>query len=74
MSIIDLRKVFAERLKDLISESNFGSVKGFAGSVGIPRTTIGNWLNLIRSPQIDSLVILAKFFNVTTDYLLGLEN
>jgi len=73
MDIIELRKIFSEKLSDLMSESGFDSITLFAKKISIPRTTISNWLNLTRSPQIDSLVVLAKFFNVTTDYLLGLE-
>jgi len=70
---INLLKLFSERVRYEMSQNNLGTIKDLSKATGIPRTTINSWLNQTRSPQIESLVVLAKFFDVTTDYLLGLQ-
>lgn len=42
--------------------------------LGVAKQTVSNWENENIQPSIEMLVRLAKLFNVTTDYLLGLEN
>lgn len=42
--------------------------------LGVAKQTVSNWENENILPSIEMLVRLAKLFNVTTDYLLGLEN
>lgn len=37
----------------------------------VVKTTISNWENNITQPPIETITKLAKYFNVTTDYLLG---
>jgi len=74
MDIKDLQKTFSEKLEGLMTEKGFDNISSLSKEINIPRTTIGNWLNLVRTPQIDSLVALSKFFDVTTDYLLGLDD
>ena len=69
-----LIEIFRDRLKDLMADNNIFKINDLAKKIDIPRTTISNWLNLCRTPQIDSLVIIAKFFDVTSDYLLGLKD
>lgn len=44
-----------------------------AKHLGVAKQTASNWENDNIQPSIDMLVRLAKLFNVTTDYLLGLE-
>ena len=44
-----------------------------AKRIGVAKQTVSNWENDNIQPSIDMLVRLAKLFNVTTDYLLGLE-
>lgn len=39
----------------------------------VAKQTVSNWENDNIQPSIEMLVRLAKLFNVTTDYLLGLE-
>ena len=45
-----------------------------AKRLGVAKQTVSNWENDNIQPSIEMLVRLAKLFNVTTDYLLGLEN
>lgn len=45
-----------------------------AKRLGVAKQTVSNWENENIQPSIEMLVRLARQFNVTTDYLLGLEN
>ena len=44
-----------------------------AKRLGVAKQTVSNWENENIQPSIEMLVRLAKLFNVTTDYLLGLD-
>ncbi len=44
---------------------------GLAKKLGISQSTICNWLNGKKEPCIDSLWVLADYFDVTVDYLIG---
>ena len=44
-----------------------------AKRLGVAKQTVSNWENDNIQPSIEMLVRLAKLFNVTTDYMLGLE-
>lgn len=65
-------KIFAERLKDLREENNL-TLTDLAKEIGVSHVAIFRWENLERTPNIEALFSVAKYFNVTTDYLLGLE-
>lgn len=69
----DIKTIFISRLKDLLKTKNLTQVT-LSKETKIPPQTISDWLNAKVLPQIDSLVILADFFDVTTDYLLGRED
>ena len=66
-------KVFANRLRELRIEKCL-SMKQLAKAIDTTDAAISNWENCINEPKISYLVKLAMFFNVSTDYLLGLEN
>lgn len=77
-NIFDLNKkdiliIFANRLKELMNFQSL-SIAQLSQKINIPKSTINCWLLKIRSPQIDSLVAIAEYFGVTTDYLLGRED
>ena len=42
--------------------------------LGISRQKLSNWKTGFSQPNFDDLMMLAKYFNVTTDYLLGMED
>lgn len=44
-----------------------------ADSIGVSRESVKAWINGYRRLQIDDLTKLAKHFNVSTDYLLGMD-
>ena len=45
-----------------------------ANRLGVAKQTVSNWENGNIQPSIEMLIRLANLFNVTTDYLLGLDN
>ena len=64
---------FAERLKDLREERNITQYE-LAKQTGISAACINRWEKTLRLPNIDSIIILCKFFNCSADYLIGLED
>lgn len=63
---------FGERIKQ-IREDRGVSRKELAEELGIPYTTLRNYEMGTREPGHKTLVELAKIFNVSCDYLLGIE-
>lgn len=61
---------FAERLKELRLEKGL-NISGLGKEVGINYTNLIRWESGERQPSIDAVIILAKYFDVTTDYILG---
>jgi len=45
-----------------------------ARAVGVSQSGIKQWENAERIPNAEAVVKFAKFFGVSTDYLLGLED
>ena len=65
-------KTFGERLKELRREQNIGQVE-LAKKLGVGKSVISLWETNQCEPTLSKLVAIAKFFNVTIDYLAGLE-
>ncbi|WP_324825117.1 helix-turn-helix transcriptional regulator [Sinanaerobacter sp. ZZT-01] len=68
------RGVFAERLIALRKEKGFESQQKFAEKLGVSRGLIGNYEQGTRKPDHEMLCLIANFFNVSVDYLLGQTN
>ena len=66
-------KIFAERLRELRTEHNM-SMKQLASAIDVTDAAISNWENNINEPKISYLKVIAVYFGVSTDYLLGLED
>ena len=64
-------KIFGERLKELREESGLTQTE-FAKAFGASKQNVGRWEKSIHEPDLDTVVRLAVFFKVPTDYLLGL--
>ena len=64
--------MFSERLKELRNTINFTQVD-LAKELNVTKQCVSNWENNNIQPSIDMLIKTAKYFNVSTDYLLGLE-
>jgi transcriptional regulator with XRE-family HTH domain len=66
-------KIFAERLKELRIEKGF-SQSGLAKAANLNQSCIAHWELGERVPNAEAIVIFAKLFGVTSDYLLGLSD
>ena len=62
--------MFRIRLKTLREQAGY-SQYSFADAFGCAQSTVGSWEAGRREPPYKTLVKLADFFGVTTDYLLG---
>ena len=65
--------VFSKRLKELRTDKGL-SIFALSKLVNISDASICRWENSKTDVKGEQLIILAKFFGVTTDYLLGLED
>ena len=68
-----LKTIVAERIKELMSEKLLNQVK-LADQLGIDQSTISYWLSGKKLPSIASLWMLADYFDVDIDYLVGRKN
>ena len=66
-------KIFAKRLRELRTEYGL-SMKQLAKAIGTTDAAISKWENGINEPKISYIILIANYFKVTSDYLLGLEN
>lgn len=64
--------MLGQRIREL--RKGFGwSQLDLAIRLGITKQTVSNWENDNIQPSIEMLIRLARVFNVTTDYLVGLD-
>ncbi len=64
---------FAERLTNLLIEKQLSKRK-CAQEIGVSAMSISDWTTGKVQPTAESIYIIAQYFSVTSDYLLGLEN
>ncbi len=70
----DTPKTFFERLDELRNEKGKTANNALSKDVHIHRNNIRQWYKLQCLPLIDDLIILANYFEVSIDYLLGRTN
>ena len=64
---------FGNVLKTLRLRENMTQAQ-LAQKLGLTKSVISAYETGLRLPSYDILIHIAKIFNVSTDYLLGLEN
>lgn len=64
--------MLGEQIKGLRMCNGLNQVE-MAKILGVTKQSVSNWENENIMPSIDMLVKIAKFFRVSTDYLLGLS-
>lgn len=69
----ELLKVFSERLK-LLREEKGMTLIVLSDSAKIGLSTLSQYENMVRSPKFPQIVKLCLFFDVTSDYLMGLSD
>lgn len=65
--------MIGETIRELRDSFNISQVE-LAKNLGVTKQCVSNWENDNILPSIDMLIKISKFFNVTTDYLLGLKD
>ena len=65
--------IFVIRLNKLISENRISKYK-LAKDLKIGKATVLNWCDGKNEPKVKQIRMLAEYFGVSTDYLLGLED
>lgn len=73
LSIIIFMDIFSQRLRELRLDKKM-SMKQLAKEINTTDAAISNWENGVNEPKISYVISIAKFFGVTSDYLLGLED
>lgn len=66
-------EVFVTRLNKLIEENKITKYK-LAKAIGVSKQAVLWWCDGINEPKISYLFKLAVYFDVSADYLLGLED
>lgn len=63
--------MFGNQIKNLRMSKCLNQVE-MAKILGVTKQSVSNWENENIMPSVDILIKLSQFFNVSTDYLLGL--
>ena len=64
--------VLGKNIRDLRTACGWNQVE-LAKRLNVTKQTVSNWENENILPSVETLIRLAKTFNVSTDYLLGLD-
>ena len=65
--------MFGDRLKELAVERNL-TQKKIAEKLGVSQKAVSKWINNQSEPTESNIRNTAIAFNVSTDFLLGLED
>jgi len=69
---MEYQNKFKDNLKELRLEKELGQVE-LAKAIGVSKGVISLWENGLREPNMNSLISLSKFFNISIDELVGLN-
>lgn len=64
--------MFSKRLYELRTSANLTQLQ-LAQKLEVSKQNISDWENGKSETSFSMLIRIAKFFNVSTDYILGLE-
>ena len=68
-----MKNLFAIRLTELLKENEL-SKRGFAQKIGVSAMSISDWTTGKVQPTAENIYTVAVYFDVSADYLLGLED
>ena len=66
-------KTFGERLKFLRKEKGISQPQ-LAQALGVSNGIISLWECNLREPLASNVILAARYFGVTADYILGIED
>lgn len=72
-SVLADKQTFAERLRLLLNTKKV-SIRKLSNDTKTAKSAISYFLNGSVEPLLDNLIKLADYFDVTVDYLIGIEN
>lgn len=64
---------YKERIRELRENAGLSQMQ-LAKKINVSQSAVAKWELGKTEPTASALISLAKFFNETTDYLLGLED
>ena len=64
--------IFGKVLNELMKEKGITQM-ALAKELGVSQRAVSKWVNLQSEPTATAIYNCAKYFNVSSDYLLGLE-
>lgn len=67
-----MENIFSKNLKNLRKEKGVGQTL-LAQELGVSKGIISLWENGLREPTLSSLIEIAKYFKVSLDYLVGID-
>lgn len=68
-----MKNKIKERLKELLKEKNITPYK-LSQDLNISKSVVHYWLTGRTTPNADYIIELSIYFNVSSDYLLGLND
>lgn len=63
---------FPENLQELMDKKNLTQL-ALAESIGVSQKCVSKWLNGRSEPTLSNIVNLCRFFDVSSDFLIGLK-
>lgn len=70
---IIMKNKLPQRLTELLTENNL-SKRMLAREIGVSAMSISDWTNGNVQPVAENIYLLAEYFSVSSDFLLGLED
>lgn len=68
-----MKNKISERLKNLLNEENI-TVNKLAADLNVSNSVVYYWVQGKTTPCADYIMAIASYFNVSSDYLLGLTD
>ena len=65
--------LISKRIRELIEESGL-TLRELEKEIGVNNATLSQWQQGRKKPHLDSLLLLAEYFNVSGDWLLGVSD
>lgn len=65
-----MKHIVAKRIKELMNEENVNQTQ-LGKAIGIEYRTVSSWVHGKTEPHIDDLWLLADYFDVDVDFLIG---
>lgn len=70
---MEINKIIGQRINSLLADKHINQ-KDLAKELGVKDNVISYWCNGTRKPNFEQIIRMSQFFDVSTDYLLGVTN